>query len=73
MALPVNGTAEIQKLYQYAGWNPSAKKYDKPGKPVEWIRVHNLPIMFILITLSTLKWANNNARPAMEISRKCLK
>ena len=39
----VNGTAEIQKLYQYAGWNPEIKKYDKPGKPIEWIRIHNLP------------------------------
>jgi len=39
----VNGTAEIQKIYEYAGWNPSAKKYDKPGKPIEWIRIHNLP------------------------------
>lgn len=39
----VNGTAEIQKLYHYAGWNPSTKKYDKPGKPVEWVRIHNLP------------------------------
>ncbi|MEP6596316.1 MAG: c-type cytochrome [Ginsengibacter sp.] len=39
----VNGTAEIQKIYEYAGWNPSAKRYDKPGKPIEWIRIHNLP------------------------------
>lgn len=39
----VNGTAEIQKLYQYAGWNPGTKKYDKPGKPIEWTRIHNLP------------------------------
>ncbi len=39
----VNGTAEIQKLYQYAGWNPELKKYDKPGKPIEWVRIHNLP------------------------------
>ena len=39
----VNGTSEIQKLYQYAGWNPSLKKYDKPGKPIEWVRIHNLP------------------------------
>lgn len=39
----VNGTGEIQKLYQYAGWNPALKKYDKPGKPIEWIRIHNLP------------------------------
>ena len=39
----VNGTSEIQKLYQYAGWNPATKKYDKPGKPIEWVRIHNLP------------------------------
>lgn len=39
----VNGTSEIEKLYQYAGWNPASKKYDKPGKPIEWIRIHNLP------------------------------
>ncbi|HUS03152.1 MAG TPA: c-type cytochrome [Chitinophagaceae bacterium] len=39
----VNGNAEIKKLYEYAGWNPDLKKYDRPGKPVEWIRVHNLP------------------------------
>ena len=39
----VNGTAEIKKLYEYAGWNSDFKKYDKPGKPIEWIRIHNLP------------------------------
>jgi cytochrome c553 len=39
----VNGTAEIKKLYEYSGWNPDLKKYDKPGKPIEWVRVHNLP------------------------------
>ncbi|MEO6550392.1 MAG: c-type cytochrome [Ferruginibacter sp.] len=41
--LQVNGTAEIQKLYNYAGWNPDLKKYDKPGTPVEWVKIHNLP------------------------------
>lgn len=41
--MAVNGTAEIQKLYQYAGWNPESKKYDKPGKPIEWVKIHNLP------------------------------
>ena len=41
--MQVNGTAEIQKLYKYAGWNPENKKYDKPGQPIEWIRIHNLP------------------------------
>ncbi len=39
----VNGTAEIQKLYEYAGWDPAANKYTGKGKPIEWIKIHNLP------------------------------
>ena len=39
----VDGTAEIQKLYQYAGWNPDKKQYSENGKAIEWIRIHNLP------------------------------
>ncbi len=48
----VDGTAEIQKLYEYAGFNPATKQYnaDKNGdgqpdgaKPIEWVRIHNLP------------------------------
>ena len=48
----VNGNAEIQKLYKYAGWNPDTKQYNpdnnKDGIPdgaraIEWIKIHNLP------------------------------
>jgi mono/diheme cytochrome c family protein len=48
----VNGTAEIQKLYAYAGWDPVAKKYraDANGdgapdgaQPIPWLKIHNLP------------------------------
>jgi mono/diheme cytochrome c family protein len=48
----VNGTAEIQKLYKYAGWNPEKKQYNpdnnKDGIPdgahaIEWVKIHNLP------------------------------
>ena len=39
----VDGTAEIQKLYQYAGWDPGTKKYTGKGKAIEWVRIHNLP------------------------------
>lgn len=39
----VDGTAEIQKIYSYAGWDPSTKTYTGDPKPVEWIRIHNLP------------------------------
>lgn len=49
---PIDGTAEIQKLYAYAGWDPATKTYnaDKNGdgtpdgaKPIEWVKIHNLP------------------------------
>lgn len=39
----VNGTAEIQKIYSYTGWDPSQKKYVNPEKPIEWVKIHNLP------------------------------
>ncbi|MEI8059382.1 MAG: c-type cytochrome [Ferruginibacter sp.] len=48
----IDGTKEIEKLYAYAGWNATTKTYneDKNGdgvpdgaKPIEWIKVHNLP------------------------------
>jgi len=48
----VDGTAEIQKLYKYAGWNPQTKSYNpdnngdgKPdgSSPIPWVKIHNLP------------------------------
>lgn len=53
----VNGTEEIQKLYSYAGWNPTGGANGKGGynpdnngdgmpdgsKPVKWIKIHSLP------------------------------
>jgi len=48
----VNGTAEIQKLYSYAGWNPTTKSYNPDNnhdgipdgaRPIEWVKIHNLP------------------------------
>lgn len=39
----VDGTAEIQKIYSYAGWDPSTKTYTGDPKPIEWVRIHNLP------------------------------
>ena len=39
----VDGTAEINKLYQFAGWDPAKKQYNGKGQPIEWIRIHNLP------------------------------
>lgn len=45
----VDGTAEIKKLYDYAGWDPAKKDYKRDdkgnilAKPVEWVKIHNLP------------------------------
>jgi hypothetical protein len=41
----VNGTAEIAKLYKYAGFDPSKPNDWDPSKakPIEWVRIHNLP------------------------------
>ncbi|EHQ43089.1 Cytochrome c-554(547) [Myroides odoratus] len=36
-------TAEIQKLYDAVGWDPSTQKYTGKEKPVKWVRIHNLP------------------------------
>lgn len=40
---PVYGKDEIAKIYDAVGWDPAAKAYTKPAKPVEWVRIHNLP------------------------------
>jgi len=48
----VDGTAEIQKLYKFAGWNPATKSYNPDNNadgvpdgatPIAWTKVHNLP------------------------------
>ncbi len=39
----VNGTSEIKKLYEYAGWDEASQSYTGKGKPIEWVRIHNLP------------------------------
>jgi len=40
----VDGTAEIQKLYSYTGYDPKTQRYNtETAKPVEWIKIHNLP------------------------------
>ncbi len=45
----VDGTAEIQKLYKYAGWDAANKKYilkangEIDATPIKWAKIHNLP------------------------------
>lgn len=37
------GTGEISKIYAAVGWNPDSAKYTGKVKPIEWVRIHNLP------------------------------
>ncbi len=39
----VNGTAQIQKLYKYAGFEPGKPWDASKAKPIPWVRIHNLP------------------------------
>ncbi|MBA3828424.1 MAG: c-type cytochrome [Taibaiella sp.] len=45
----IDGTAEIHKLYDYAGWDPAKKEYRRDAlgniitRPIAWVKVHNLP------------------------------
>lgn len=45
----IDGTAEIKKLYDYAGWDPTKKEYKRDAegnilaKPIKWVKIHNLP------------------------------
>ncbi len=34
---------EIKKLYEAVGWNDAEQQYTGETKPVEWVRIHNLP------------------------------
>jgi hypothetical protein len=41
----INGTREIEKLYEYAGYKPGPGAQWDPSKakPIVWAKVHNLP------------------------------
>jgi mono/diheme cytochrome c family protein len=40
---PLTGTTEIAKIYQALDYNPETQSYGDNPKPIEWVRVHNLP------------------------------
>jgi cytochrome c2 len=37
------GTEEIKKIYAALDYNPETQTYGKNQKPIQWVRVHNLP------------------------------
>lgn len=36
-------TAEIKKIYEAAGWDEASQTYTGKTKPIEWVRIHNMP------------------------------
>ena len=40
---PTYGTEEIAKIYEAVGYDPATGQYTGEEKPIEWIRIHNLP------------------------------
>ncbi len=40
---PETGTAEIAKIYKALDYDPATGIYGPNQKPIEWVRVHNLP------------------------------
>ena len=39
----ITGEGEIAKIYAAAGFDPNTSTYSGKTKPVEWVRIHNLP------------------------------
>ena len=39
----IDGTAEIKKLHQYAGFTPGKPWDESKASPIEWTRIHSLP------------------------------
>ncbi|MBL7923161.1 MAG: c-type cytochrome [Bacteroidia bacterium] len=40
---PQYGTTEIAKIYEAIGWDVDKQAYTGKTKPIEWVRIHNLP------------------------------
>ncbi|MCB0736444.1 MAG: c-type cytochrome [Bacteroidetes bacterium] len=40
---PTYGTEEIAKIYAAIGFDPDKQTYSGQTKPIEWVRIHNLP------------------------------
>ena len=36
-------TTEIKKIYEAAGWDEGSQSYTGKIKPIEWVRIHNMP------------------------------
>lgn len=40
---PTGDTSEINKIYEYSGWNKQKSAFTNPPKRLKWVKIHNLP------------------------------
>ena len=40
---PKYGETEIAKIYEYSGWDPASSSFKNAPKPIQWVKIHNLP------------------------------
>lgn len=40
---PKHGKTEIAKIYEYSGWDPASGSFKNAPKPIQWVKIHNLP------------------------------
>ncbi len=40
---PKYGKEEIAKIYEYSGWDPAANQFRYTPRPIQWVKIHNLP------------------------------
>lgn len=40
---PKFGSTEISKIYEASGWDPESSTYKNAPKPIQWVKIHNLP------------------------------
>lgn len=40
---PKYGKTEIAKIYEYTGWDPDKGAFVNAPKPIQWVKIHNLP------------------------------
>lgn len=40
---PKHGKTEIAKIYEYSGWDPTSSTFKNAPKPIQWVKIHNLP------------------------------
>jgi len=40
---PKHGKTEIAKIYEHSGWDPVSGSFKNAPKPIQWVKIHNLP------------------------------